>query len=152
MNQAAVTIRQVAFAAAALLRLVVAGSIGYGIVLDEGVTAALYRTVVVLSSLGLASVPDTAVSQLLTVVLFVSGVAIYLYVFSSVLELIVGGTITGGWQERRTRRRVEGLNDHDIVYGYGRMGAGLARAPDDRGRVRRPRERPGGRECGAGGG
>ncbi|MDQ4081319.1 MAG: hypothetical protein M3123_00270, partial [Actinomycetota bacterium] len=34
----------------------------------------------------------------------------------------------GGWRERRTRRRVEGLNDHYIVCGYGRMGAGVARA------------------------
>ena len=128
MSQASVTIRQIAFATVGLLALVVAGTIGYMVVLDEGVIAALYRTVIVLSSLGLASVPDTAASQLLTVGLLVSGVAVYLYVLGSILELIVGGTVTGAWQERRMRRRVEDLTEHYIICGYGRMGAGVARA------------------------
>ena len=128
MTQARATVRQMAFATAALLALVVAGTVGYMVVLDEGLIGAVYTTVIVLSTLGLDHVPKTAASQLLTVGLLVSGVAIYLYVFSSVLELIVGGTITGGWQERRTRRRVQGLTDHYIICGHGRMGAGVAHA------------------------
>ncbi len=61
------TARQMAYATAALLALVFAGTIGYAVLLDEGIVAALYTTAIVLSTLGLDHVPDKAVSQLLTV-------------------------------------------------------------------------------------
>jgi voltage-gated potassium channel len=43
-----------------------------------------------------------------------------------VTELIVGGVVSGAWGERRTRRRVEQLEGHYLICGYGRVGRRVA--------------------------
>ena len=120
--------RQAAYAAAALVALIAAGTVAYMAVMGQGFVEALYQTVITLSSLGLADTPDTTGARLLTVALLICGVAIYLYVFSTLIELVVGGTVSGAWRERRIRRRVGALSEHYIVCGYGRMGRGVVAA------------------------
>ena len=65
-------------------------------------------------------------AKVFTIVLVVWGVAIFLYVFGLVIELAVSGAVGGAWQERRTKRRVDRLNNHYIICGYGRVGRRVA--------------------------
>lgn len=126
MQERGVTLRQVVNATAAFGLLVAVGTAGFAVILDESPFAALYRTVITVYTAGLVSVPDSTGAKVLTLVLVIWGVAIFLYVFGLVIELTVSGTVTGAWQERRIRRRVEELEGHYLVCGYGRMGRHVA--------------------------
>ncbi|HLG09649.1 MAG TPA: TrkA family potassium uptake protein, partial [Gaiellaceae bacterium] len=84
------------------------------------------RTIITVYTAGLVSAPATTASKLFTIVLVVWGVAIFLYVFGLIIELTVGGTVSGAWEARRLRRRVERLTDHVIICGFGRVGRRVA--------------------------
>jgi len=120
------SLRRAAYAAAAFVVVVVAGTVGFVVVDGESFLEALYRTLITISTAGLVVVPESAGAKAITAVLVVLGVAIFLYVFGLVIELIVSGTLSGAWQERRIRRRVEQLEGHYLVCGYGRMGRSVA--------------------------
>ena len=120
------SVRRAAYAAGAFVVIVVAGTVGFAAFDDESVPEALYRTLITISTAGLVVAPEGAGAKAITAVLVVLGVAIFLYVFGLVIELIVSGTLSGAWQERRIRRRVEQLEGHYVVCGYGRMGQSVA--------------------------
>jgi voltage-gated potassium channel len=121
-----VSLRQVAFAAAALLALAIAGSIGFHFILDESYFDGFYRTITTVTTVGLASIPQSFAARLFTIALIVWGVAVFLWFVGLVVELTVRGTVTGVWNERRMRRRVEHLHDHYVICGYGRVGQRVA--------------------------
>ncbi len=114
--------RQLAWAGGAFAALVVVGTVGFHLIVDESYFDALYRTVITVYTAGLVTVPHGFAAKLFTLVLVIWGVAVFLYVFGLVIELTVRGTVTGAWNERRMRRRVEGLHDHYVICGYGRVG------------------------------
>jgi voltage-gated potassium channel len=127
MREPSVSVRQVVMAAAAFAGLLVVGTIGFILISDEGFVDALYRTVSTVYTAGLVAPPETTGAKLFTLLLIVWGVAIFLYVFGLVIELVVRGTVSGSWAERRMRRRVERLEGHYIICGYGRVGREIGR-------------------------
>jgi voltage-gated potassium channel len=128
MREPAVSVRQVVVAAAAFGGLLIAGTIGFILISGESLIDALFRTVSTVYTAGLVAPPETTGAKLFTLLLIVWGVAIFLYVFGLVIELVVRGTVSGNWAERRMRRRVERLEGHYIICGYGRVV--VARAAD----------------------
>ncbi len=126
MERSPVTVRQVSIAVASFAALCVVGTIGFALISDESAFDAFYRTIITVYTAGLVSAPATTASKLFTIVLVVWGVAIFLYVFGLIIELTVGGTVSGAWEERRLRRRVERLTDHVIICGFGRVGGRVA--------------------------
>ncbi|MER3409804.1 MAG: potassium channel protein [Thermoleophilia bacterium] len=119
-------LRQAALATGAFALLLIAGTVGYALILGESLFDALYRTIITVYTAGLVSAPQSVGGKLFTIVLVVSGVAIFLYVFTLITELAVSGTIEGAWQRRRMRKRVDRLHDHYIICGYGRVGRRVA--------------------------
>jgi voltage-gated potassium channel len=126
MREPAVSVRQVVVAVAAFGGLLVVGTAGFMAILGESVVDALYRTVVTVYTAGLVAPPESTGAKLFTLLLIVWGVAIFLYVFGLVIELVVRGTVSGNWAERRMRRRMEQLEGHYIICGYGRVGRQIA--------------------------
>lgn len=126
MARSPVTPRQVSIAVASFAALCVVGTIGFALISDESPFDAFYRTIITVYTAGLVSAPATTASKLFTIVLVVWGVAIFLYVFGLIIELTVSGTVSGAWEARRLRRRVERLSDHVIICGYGRVGRRVA--------------------------
>lgn len=122
MSGPRVSLRQVAIAVGAFALLVVVGTIGFALIADESPFDALYRTVITVYTAGLVAAPDTVATKALTLVLVVWGVGIFLYVFGLVIELTVGGTLSGAWEQRRMARRVDELSGHVIIFGFGRVG------------------------------
>jgi voltage-gated potassium channel len=117
-----VSLRQAAFALGAFAFLLVAGTVGYSLILDESPFNAFFRTVNTVYTAGLYEAPESTGAKAFTLFLVVGGVAVFLYVFALLIELAVGGTIGGAWQERRTRRAVNRLREHYVICGYGRVG------------------------------
>jgi voltage-gated potassium channel len=120
------TLGRIARIYAAALSLLVIGTIGFRLILHESLLNSFYRTVVTATLNGLDSPPPTAWGRLWTVLIVLGGVTIFAYVGAAVVEAIAGGVFTGALAERRRRRAIEGLRDHYIICGYGRVGRRVA--------------------------
>jgi voltage-gated potassium channel len=120
------SVRRFAFAVLALLLVLVGGAIGYHAALDESWLQSVYRSVVTVSLTGLDSTPRNDSSRLLTIVLVLAGITIFAYIGSLVVEAIARGVLGDVWAERRRRKAIEGLRDHYIICGFGRVGRRVA--------------------------
>jgi voltage-gated potassium channel len=118
--------RRVAYAVAALLAVVVGGTIAFHQSLHETWVQSTYRTVVTISLAGLDTVPRNDEARLVSIVLVLAGITIFAYIATVVVEGIAGGVFTGAIGERRRRRTIERLKDHYIICGYGRVGRRVA--------------------------
>ena len=120
------TLRRVARIYAAAATLLVVGTIGFRLTLDEGWLNSFYRTVVTATLNGLDSPPHGVAARLWTIVVVLGGVTIFAYVGAAVVEAIAGGILTGALAERRRSRAINQLRDHFIICGYGRVGRRVA--------------------------
>jgi voltage-gated potassium channel len=124
--ESSITLRHFERALAAFILAWLAGAVAFAITLDEGPLAASYRSTVTISLTGLDSRPDTAASQVVTIMLILGGVAIYAYIAGSLVELVARGVLTGAWAERKRQKMIDHLDDHYIICGYGRVGQAVA--------------------------
>ncbi|HEU0303049.1 MAG TPA: TrkA family potassium uptake protein [Gaiellaceae bacterium] len=122
-----ITPREIGIAVGAFLLLLVAGTIGYSLLLDESPFEALFRTVNTIYTAGLVDAPDDTAAKVFTLALVIGGVAVFLYVFALLIELAVSGALGSALVRRRTARRVGKLENHYIICGYGRVGRRIAR-------------------------
>jgi len=114
--------RRVAYAVAALVAVVVGGTIAFHESLDETWMQSGYRTVVTISLAGLDTVPSNDSARAVSIVLVLAGITIFAYIATILVEGISRGVFTGAIAERRRRRTIERLSDHYIICGYGRVG------------------------------
>jgi voltage-gated potassium channel len=121
------TIRHLRLALAAFALAVAGGTAAFALILDESFHAALYRAVVTISLTGIDTVPHGIGGEVATIVLILTGMAIYGYLASVLVEVIARGVVTGAWAERRRRRTIDRMSDHFIICGYGRVGSRVAR-------------------------
>jgi voltage-gated potassium channel len=118
--------RRFGYATAALAVVIVAGTVGYEVIVGDSWLDALYRTFAAVSLAGMAPPPHGRTAELLTIGLIVCGVAIFAYVAGTFIEVITQGVLTGAWAERRRRTMIEQLRDHFIICGFGRVGRRIA--------------------------
>lgn len=121
-----VNVRRLAWALAGFAGVLVVGTVGFELMLGEGWTSSFYRAVVTTTLTGLDTKPQGWDAELFTVVLLISGVAIFLYIAGSIAEAIARGVLGGTFSERRRRRTMERLSGHVIICGYGRVGRRVA--------------------------
>jgi voltage-gated potassium channel len=118
--------RRLAYAIAALLAVIVGGSVAFHQSLNESWMQSIYRTFVTISLAGLDTVPRSDEARAVSIVLVLAGITIFAYIATVLVEGIAGGVFTGAVAERRRRRTIEGLSDHYIICGYGRVGRRIA--------------------------
>ncbi len=121
-----VGLRHFLYAAVALVAIHVAGIVGFAVILDEDGFDAFYRTVMLVSTVGLEPLPTTGAAKALSIAIVISGVALLLYMVGLTIELTVSGIVSGAWQERQQRRIVSKLDGHYVICGYGRVGRRVA--------------------------
>jgi voltage-gated potassium channel len=121
------SVRRFLIALAGFALVLGVGTVVFHYALGEGWIAALYRSVVTVTLTGLTSPPGGAWSQIFTMILLFSGVAIFLYVAGAIVEVISRGVLTGAWAERKRSRAIENLENHYIICGYGRVGRQVGR-------------------------
>jgi voltage-gated potassium channel len=98
------------------------GTLGFMWILGERWDAALYRTIVTASLTGLDSTPHGLKAESLTVLIVLSGVALFGYFAAQLFDEFAHGILGGGRRARIRQRKIDGLRDHIIVCGYGRVG------------------------------
>jgi voltage-gated potassium channel len=116
------TVRRMVRILAAAALLLVAGTVGFKLIVGEGWLSSFYRTVITASLNGLDSPPQGAGGKIWTIVVVIGGVTIFAFVGAAVVEAIAGGILTGALAERRRWKTIEALRDHFIICGYGRVG------------------------------
>jgi voltage-gated potassium channel len=118
--------RRVAYAVAALVAILVFGTIGFHRYLGETWLQSFYRSIVTASLTGLDTVPRNDGARIVTMVVVLAGLVLIGYVGAAIVEAIAGDAITGALAERRRQRAIQRLEDHFIICGYGRVGRRVA--------------------------
>ncbi len=119
-------LRQAEFLLLAVAATVGLGTVGFRLILKETWLQSFYRAVITATLTGLDSVPSTNGARLLSIGLILAGLTIIAYSGAVIVEAIAGGVLTGALAERKKERTIEGMHDHYIICGYGRVGRRIA--------------------------
>jgi voltage-gated potassium channel len=111
---------------AATIAVLAGGTVGFRLILHESWFRSLYRAVITASLTGLDTIPSNDAGRALSIVMVLCGITIFGYVGAVIVEAITGGIVSGALAERRRKRAIEGLENHFIICGYGRVGQRVA--------------------------
>jgi voltage-gated potassium channel len=119
---------------AAVLAVIIVGTVGFTLIEGWGLLDSLYMTVITIFTVGYGEVhPLSHGGVIFTLVLIVGGVGTILYGIGRMVEFVIDGQLSGVFRRRAVRRRVDKLDSHFIVCGYGRVGEAVARHFADHG-------------------
>jgi voltage-gated potassium channel len=114
--------RRVRLGLTALASITLIGTLWYWLVESFGFVDSLYQAVTTISTVGFKEVHELgARGRLFTIVLIVVGVGFAFYTLSGVAEELFEHHFTR-WGRRRMERRIETLEGHVVLGGYGRVG------------------------------
>src|SRR5262249_20697925 len=103
--------------------LIVVGMVGYHALEGWSWFDALYVTVITLTSMGYGNKQAlTTGGRVFTMVLALGGIFTLAVVATEILATIIEGDMRAFWGDRRMRKRIEALERHVIVCGYGKVG------------------------------
>jgi voltage-gated potassium channel len=120
-------LRRLAFLAALILALQVAGTIGFVVTEGASVWEGFSWTVDTIATVGSIPNPEGTDGQIVKLVLIMLGVGTLFYALVALTEFFVAGHLSGLLEERRTLRRIQGFSGHHIICGFGRVGRQVAR-------------------------
>ena len=108
--------------------ILAAGTSGYMAIEGWPFIDALYMTVITISTVGFKEVNQVGEGgRIFTIILVFCGVGFTLYVAAAVVQFMVEGRIRIIMGRRRLDKKIDHLNNHYIVCGYGRIGRVLCR-------------------------
>ncbi|MGB9711391.1 MAG: potassium channel family protein [Thermodesulfovibrio sp.] len=107
-----------------IIAVLVFGTAGYMIIEDMKFIDAFYMTVITLATVGFKEVKDLdEPGKIFTIILILNGFGIFTYSLTTGAKIIIEGEIKEVFKKRRMRKKIDGLAQHYIVCGYGRMGS-----------------------------
>jgi voltage-gated potassium channel len=108
--------------------VLVLGTAGY-LLIEDGWTVldAFYMTVITITTVGYREVhPLSPAGQLFTSVLVVTGLGVLLYTLARVGQAVFEGEVANIVGKRRMMNRIEELEDHYVICGFGKVGRPVA--------------------------
>lgn len=107
--------------------MLVIGTAGY-LLLGLSLLDAVYSTVFVVTTVGFQEPYelDTA-GKVFTILLMLGGIGTVLYTLTLLVAIFVDGHVSTLLEGRRMQRDIDGLRDHVIICGFGRVGRASAR-------------------------
>lgn len=122
--------RGLAIGGAALLAVLVIGSVGYRLIAPGASWLdAFYMTFITIATIGYGEIIDLSASpagRVFTMVIAFVGIAVSTYIMSVVVAYLVEGRIDEVLWRRRMEKQIKQLHDHYILCGIGRVGRNVA--------------------------
>ena len=119
--------RRLGILLAALLMLIVAGTILFALVEHVSLGYGFLWTLDTVTTLGSIQDPHGTAGRVVIVALELLGIGTLFYGLATVAEFFVSGQLSGLLDERRTQRMIDSYKDHFIICGFGRVGRQAAR-------------------------
>ena len=112
----------------ALLAMLAFGSAGYVVIEGWSVFDAAYMTVVTMTTVGYAEVrPLSSAGRAFNLFVMLGGVGLMLYILTVTVQAVVEDEVLKGlFRRRRMRAKLDALDRHYIICGYGRVGREVA--------------------------
>ena len=108
--------------------LVALGTAGYMLIEGWPMLDSLYMTVITFSTVGFGEIRQLSPpGRIFTLILIVLGVGFVAYVIGNVIQFLVEGRIRLILGRHKLDKKIDRLNTHYIVCGYGRMGRAFCR-------------------------
>ena len=108
--------------------IIVLGVAGFMAIEGWGLMDSLYMAIITVSTVGYDEVrPLTPAGRVFVTAYIVAGVGTFLYVVSQVAEYIIAGHLEGVLGRKRMKKKIDRLEGHFIICGYGRVGRQVAR-------------------------
>lgn len=114
--------RRLGFLLAALLLLLVAGTVGYAALEGTSLGFGLEWTLDTITTVGSIPEPADNGGRVLKSVVELLGIGTLFYGFATVAEFFVSGQFSGLLEERRIQRMIDSSHDHFVICGFGRVG------------------------------
>lgn len=119
----ATTGRHIVVLAILSVLLVSFGTAGYMLVAQFPFVDALYMTIITLTTVGYGEIlPLDTSGRVFTILLILAGVGFVAYNLAYFSQLVLDGNLLHLYRRRKVKKKIEHLNDHYIVCGYGQMG------------------------------
>jgi voltage-gated potassium channel len=110
-----------------LFIIVMIGVTGYILIEGMNFTQAVYMTIITVATVGFKEVdPLSELGMWFTSFLIVISFGIFVYAVTSLTRFMIDGVISNYYRDRKVKKRVERLNKHVIICGYGRNGSQAA--------------------------
>ena len=114
--------RRLGIAIAALISVIVIGSIGYTVIggREHGIVDAVYMTVITLTTVGFGEIIDMTnnpVGRIFTVLLLLVGMGIVAYSIPLMAAFVIEGQLSRTFLRRRMLKRVAQMTNHYVVCG-----------------------------------
>ena len=127
-NQAS---KRIAIATILLLLIFVIGTVGYHYLEDMAFFDGLYMTFITISTIGFTEIKSLSVGgRLFTMLIFVMGIGIISYIASQTTQLLFESEL---FLSRAMKKKLQQLENHYIICGYGRIGHRIAHVLNDAG-------------------
>jgi voltage-gated potassium channel len=112
---------------AALTLLTLVGATALSIAENVSWWHGIVWSIDIVATIGSLPHPDTVVGELIEIALISFGLGTLFYLLVTFVELFVAGHMTGLLEVWKMERQIEGLRDHYLICGFGRVGQQVAR-------------------------
>ncbi len=110
-----------------LLLITTGGTVGYMLIEDWNLIDSFYMTIITISTVGFSEVGDLSIyGKLFTSFLIISSFGTFAYVLSAITKYLVGGEYKKYFKEYKTIKKVNKMENHVIICGFGRVGKQVA--------------------------
>ena len=120
------SIRHLRIAITLVLSVLALGIAGYMLIEHFSFIDALFTTVDMMSTVGIAARPLSDYGRLFTIMIIVLGVGSLFYTFGVIMEFMIEGHFSQAIGRRIMDRKISTLRNHCIICGYGRVGSRIA--------------------------
>jgi voltage-gated potassium channel len=112
-----------------LLLIMAGGSVGYTLVEDGwSLFDGFYMTLITLTTIGFSEVHSlTTAGRVLTVVIIVFGIGAAMTILGQVAQLMMEGDLIKMWRQRSMAKKIEKMDNHVIICGFGRIGQSICK-------------------------
>ncbi|MEZ4884804.1 MAG: potassium channel protein [Chitinophagales bacterium] len=120
-------IREGFIAVVLLVSVLVLGTVGF--MLIEGYTfiEAFYMSIITFSTVGYTEVrPLSDIGRVFASMLILVNIGVFAYVLSVLTAYVIEGNFQEMWQDYNIEQKINALNNHIIICGYGKYGAEVA--------------------------